>query len=297
MPPCRIKLDPEQLRQMAEKLKNSATTTQGWTSQLSNSYQSLDWEFTNKGLVDLLVTQAEKQRLLVSNELTKMCQYLQTAAIRLGDADKSGVHISTISHVPFFSTISPIKNDIIGIGAVSIPITLGLPWINKCIGSMDLINKMVQKTIEQQEWTQKIGKQLADFESDYYKKLNAFKDYGQCTWYCFGRVQEKLGITMSFDVIKGMNRNAKNWLELANVNHKSFDPQAAHANSIAVSYEPSPYGHVMFIENVIDGMVYFTEANWDKEILNENPETDGILSCMSIEEFILKRKIAGYIYP
>lgn len=79
---------------------------------------------------------------------------------------------------------------------------------------------------------------------------------GQCTWFAYGRSYEKLGIQLDS---KDGNflKNAKQWW---NQSHYSTG-DTARKNSIAV-WGNGKWGHVAFVEDVVDGTIYINEANY-----------------------------------
>ncbi len=108
-----------------------------------------------------------------------------------------------------------------------------------------------------------------DLQSDYYvSSVNPFykKGYkGECTWYCWGRAYEKCGVKLSwsndgtFGNAKYWYSNAKAWAE----NHEASYTTGTEPreNSIAVSTSGT-YGHVVFIEEIANGKVYYSECNY-----------------------------------
>lgn len=96
-----------------------------------------------------------------------------------------------------------------------------------------------------------------------------------CTWYAYGRFYEvngqKLGVTGMPNKWGGQARN-----------NGFLIGTSPRSKSVAVAEK-----HVMFVENVSNGYVYFTEANYGN---------DFIVKKMSISEFTSKRKVQKYIY-
>ncbi|MGN1418907.1 MAG: CHAP domain-containing protein [Acutalibacteraceae bacterium] len=93
---------------------------------------------------------------------------------------------------------------------------------------------------------------------------NGFTNYngkGNCTWYADQRWSQKNpGNPLVFNSTSG--GNAKNWVN--SIDKTKFnvattsDVNNIQANAIAVS-QSGTYGHVAYIEQVKDGMVYYTE--------------------------------------
>lgn len=129
--------------------------------------------------------------------------------------------------------------------------------------------------------------------SAYTSSSNVFTKYGykgQCTWFTYGRVLEKLQLLLPSEFYG----NAVDWW-FANARDKVYpygtEPKP---NSIAVwSGGNYGYGHVAFVENVDGNTVYFNEGNF-----SVRGAYDGKLKSISKEE-IKKRGnlyLKGYIY-
>ncbi len=108
-----------------------------------------------------------------------------------------------------------------------------------------------------------IGSYGVNLSSASYNSANLYKNRPQCTWYCWGRVHEKLGISLP------NWGNATSWSNYARSAY-TVD-QNPSANSIMVEhYNP---GHVLFVEKVENGYAYCTEGNYNgtdyhEEIIN-----------------------------
>ena len=111
----------------------------------------------------------------------------------------------------------------------------------------------------------------ANLDSEGYTSKNPFYPayHGQCTWYCWGRAYEKLGISLPY------RGNAGTWLGAAS--NKGTTPRE---NSIAV-WTGGAYGHVAFVENVSGNNVYISESNFAGRLYNErniaNDPPDGYI--------------------
>lgn len=135
-----------------------------------------------------------------------------------------------------------------------------------------------------------LGKRLADFDKEAYKKKNVsfIGGYeGQCTWYCLGRAYEKTGKLIT------VAPNAKKWLgiKLPKGAKVVKDKAKVRANAIAVVTN-TKYGHVMYVEAVKDGYVYYTEANVPMD--NKLDKKDGALKRQKTSDFT--KRVGGYIY-
>ncbi|OAA91969.1 SH3 domain-containing protein [Clostridium ljungdahlii] len=113
---------------------------------------------------------------------------------------------------------------------------------------------------------------------------------GQCTWFTYGRVLEKLGIALPSQFYG----NAVDWWYAnasSNVYTYGSEPKA---NSIIVwGGGPHGYGHVGFVEEVSGDIVYFNEGNF-----NVRGNYDGSEKTLS-KEAIKNRGnlyLKGYIY-
>lgn len=126
-----------------------------------------------------------------------------------------------------------------------------------------------------------VGKILADFTSYAY---NGFQTYGikwQCVWYVRGRAYEKLKKNT------GIRGNGNQWFGAAKSKGLTtgYEP---HPNSIAC-YDRNKYGHVAYVEDVIDNVVYYSEANITGD--GKKSSDDGKVKKLSVGEF---KKLNGY---
>ena len=110
---------------------------------------------------------------------------------------------------------------------------------------------------------------------------------GQCTWFAWGRTYEKLGIKLN----SNFYGNAKTWWT-KNISSKSYSyGQEPKSNSIAV-FGNGEYGHVVFVENVSNGKIYFNEANHHKR-----GAYDGAVEVETISAFKSRSSnFLGFIY-
>lgn len=119
--------------------------------------------------------------------------------------------------------------------------------------------------------------------------------YGQCTWYVWGRMLEKKGISIPTAL-----GNAGSWFQ--NI-HASYKSNQIAENSIMVigngSY--SKYGHVVFIEEIKGDDVYITEGNYNgKGNLTGYRETIRKKSSLKVGNSYynhLSSPILGFIIP
>lgn len=134
--------------------------------------------------------------------------------------------------------------------------------------------------------TSKVGQRLTNLDGNAYNVASPFRYYrGQCTWYCWGRAYEKTGIRLN------TIHDASTWLAELNTygTRAVWDPYAPVKNSIAVNVNGC---HVMYVEDVIGDIVYYTEANVPMN--NTVDVTDGELKKVSKAE--MAAKCNGYIY-
>lgn len=134
---------------------------------------------------------------------------------------------------------------------------------------------------------------LPNIQSNAYNDSNIFAKYGykgQCTWFTYGRVLEKLSIALPSEFYG----NAVDWW-YANARDKiypyGYEPKA---NSIVVwgggNYG---YGHVGFVEKVEGDTVYLNEGNF-----NVRGSYDGSVKTLSKEAMKNRGNLylKGYIY-
>lgn len=130
----RIKLEPEQLFRLSEKLRNAVNDIQGRSMQLSTSYSTIDWTFSYSSCVDSKVAQAESLKQQVIKDLTSLSEFIKKSAIYLDEADKQN-NIGKITLLPIFLKpkyiigIEPIP----GTRWIGVPAMPSLPWIRSCI--------------------------------------------------------------------------------------------------------------------------------------------------------------------
>ncbi len=129
--------------------------------------------------------------------------------------------------------------------------------------------------------------------SAYNSSLNIFTKYGykgQCTWFTYGRVLEKLEINLPSEFYG----NAVEWWS-DNVRDKVYNyGSEPKANSIIVwGGGNRGYGHVAFVEKVEGNTVYFNEGNF-----SIRGAYDGKLKSISKEEIKNRGNLflKGYIY-
>ena len=116
-------------------------------------------------------------------------------------------------------------------------------------------------------------------------------DEGQCTWHAFGRAIEVTGKTITFSATSGLH--AKTWWNYVTNCVKSSTPRA---NSIAVWDDGGTYGHVAYVEAVLDdGTVYYTEANW-KGTLDVLDSEDGKVREKSTSAMATRTTTKGVVY-
>jgi surface antigen len=126
-----------------------------------------------------------------------------------------------------------------------------------------------------------LGKILANTSSAAYTAAGGDRfTKGQCTWYCAGRAYEKKGVKL-VPLLPTSNANACRWYDtIATTNPKVTKYPASKGpivDSVAV-FAHGTYGHVVYVEAIRDGYVYFTEWNW-------NQNMNGKLQKVSIKSF------------
>ncbi|WPC43098.1 SH3 domain-containing protein [Clostridium sp. JS66] len=130
-------------------------------------------------------------------------------------------------------------------------------------------------------------------DASYVSDSNIFTKYGykgQCTWFTYGRVLEKLSVNLPSEFYG----NAVDWW-YANAKDKVYSyGSEPRANSIVVwGGGNKGYGHVAFVEKVEGDTVYFNEGNF-----NIRGAYDGQLKSLSKEEIKNRGNLflKGYIY-
>lgn len=108
-------------------------------------------------------------------------------------------------------------------------------------------------------WEARKGKTVANINSGYYQKPGNPKSRGQCTWYAFGRAWEVTGKKLTFS--RSTNLHAKYWGNL--VTNASVDHTPTSKCIGVRTTRGGGYGHVIFIEYVGGGWIYYTDCNTD----------------------------------
>jgi Surface antigen len=135
-----------------------------------------------------------------------------------------------------------------------------------------------------------LGKVIAKLDNPAYTTAggNRFSK-GQCTWYAWGRAKEKYKLSLDLPA----PANGGDWYNKIVTDGKHVTKRAASlaplTDSIA-SFAHKDCGHVVFVECVKDGEVYFTEYNWDQT------QNGKVQSC-AVKDFpsLHGCKLNGYI--
>jgi surface antigen len=88
---------------------------------------------------------------------------------------------------------------------------------------------------------------------------------GQCTWYAAGRAHEKKGVNITA-LLPPSDCDACKWYAKITTNDKVAKHPASEGaivDSIAV-FAHGTCGHVVYVEAIKDGWVYYTEYNWNQ---------------------------------
>jgi surface antigen len=150
-----------------------------------------------------------------------------------------------------------------------------------------------------------VGERVTDFQGYKWRHWEDKKtgekmsDTFECTGYVRNRVIEK-----GFEFDSRIHGNGGQWWTNALETNKTAETNIPlghqiRPDSIACFSGPTNAGHVVYVEDVKDGMVYFTEANVDGGIGDEAiSPSDGVLQCLSIKDFELLsgNTLQGYIY-
>ncbi|GAA0739549.1 SH3 domain-containing protein [Clostridium oceanicum] len=134
---------------------------------------------------------------------------------------------------------------------------------------------------------------IPNMNSSAYNSDNIFTQCGfkgQCTWFTYGRVIEKLGTHLPSQFYG----NAVDWW-YSNARSKVYSyGSEPRANSVIVwSGGPKGYGHVGFVEKVVGDTVYFNEGNF-----SNRGHYEGRVKTLSKEAIKNRGNIflKGYIY-
>jgi surface antigen len=144
-------------------------------------------------------------------------------------------------------------------------------------------------------WAALVGSKVPGYDNFSTPVSNKSFNKAQCTWYCWNRANYQTGKQLSFN----SSANGYEWLTAVNTSNctvkKLTDyPSAAPArDSIAVFKKKQlADGHVLYIEQVENNNIYFTEANY-------NAGKDGIYQVLPVTSFPTRSStsdLLGYIY-
>ena len=118
------------------------------------------------------------------------------------------------------------------------------------------------KPVPVSNWDSNVNKKLANVNGSSYRSSNNpfYPRYvGQCTWYAWGRMKEVTGKAIKFS--RSSNRHAKYWDGI--VTNCRIDKNLESKCVAVRKTGGGGYGHVVFVENVSNGYVYYTEDNVD----------------------------------
>jgi len=142
------------------------------------------------------------------------------------------------------------------------------------------VNNAILMGVIKLDYNKSIGKRLADFSNaKIYNNKNGI--IGQCVWYVRCRALEKCNTNTD------ITGNANTWFSSAR-SKKLAVSQIPISNSIAC-FNCGKFGHVIFVEQVVNNTVFYTEANSNSD--NRLSADDGILKKQDIRSFT---KRAGY---
>lgn len=124
-------------------------------------------------------------------------------------------------------------------------------------------------------WDTYVGTQVAGYANYPTPVSNKSFNKPNCTWYCWNRAAYQAGKQLSFN----SSANAYQWLGAVDQSNclVSYDTSTPVRNCIAV-FSNSGNGHVVYVEQVLDGYVYFTEANFQSSM-------NGIYQKISVSDF------------
>lgn len=146
------------------------------------------------------------------------------------------------------------------------------------------------------DYSSLVGTVVADFSNQTYYSLTppSYNTYypWECTWYACGRAEEKAGGKISG--IRSLH-NANQWYAGAQSKGLSTGYEI-RSNSIAC-YNSGTYGHVIYIENVTGSTVYYTEANTEAPLSDQQRSpSDGKIKTKTVSQLTSKAGYQGCIY-
>lgn len=127
-------------------------------------------------------------------------------------------------------------------------------------------------------WADLVGTKVQGYDNYPTPVSNRSFNKNQCTWYCWNRASYQAGKQLSFN----SSANAFQWLDAVDQSNCQVVPGKVTPvrNSIAVySGGSGGYGHVLYIEAVENGRVYFTESNFTSG-------RDGVYQTVTVSDFV-----------
>ena len=157
--------------------------------------------------------------------------------------------------------------------------------LDKCSQNVEAFNRSIIKA--QEDHFSRIaldlyqnGKRIDISDKNKYPNyINNFSKSDGCTWYAYNRWREVNGENLPF---VGLSGNANRWADTINKDLMKVSPTSAEnsivSNAVAVDIN-GKYGHVVYIEAVRNGMVYYSESSYS------NNSIAGRISAKPINEF------------
>jgi surface antigen len=132
------------------------------------------------------------------------------------------------------------------------------------------------------------------FGAPYVSPTNSF-ERGQCTWYVFGRVIERSGISLQFT--QQSSRDAELWEQLLSPEYRRTRTPEAGAIGVWKHKTIADFGHVAYVEGVYGNVVLYTEANFSVP-----GSYDGTIKASTITDFEINKggkpwEFLGYVVP
>jgi surface antigen len=136
-----------------------------------------------------------------------------------------------------------------------------------------------------------IGKVIANVSSPEFTAAGGNRfPHGECTWYCAGEAKRKYKINLC-DLLPAPANGGDWYSKVITNSHVTKRPASAGpVTDCIASFAHESCGHVVFVECVKNGFVYFTEYNW-------NQSQNGKLQKASVKDFTTLHgcKLNGYI--
>jgi hypothetical protein len=147
MPVSLIKIEPNQLEQVASRFRTAACDLEHQKQQLDNAYNCLDWQFLGKAYMNTRISAFDSTNQAIINQLNQMSSYLLTVANRMAEADRSGGMINRALFSELTTGLSSsarqsakLNPSVLGVGSILAPAIIGgMGWLRRTIMGKGLL--------------------------------------------------------------------------------------------------------------------------------------------------------------